>query len=243
MAKITRTVIVVLAVCTEMVVPAQAATSAIIAPSLSPNRLGAKAALTLTIKYSGGGFGLPSPVRQSVLRFPAGLNLDIPHLRSCTAAHLRAHGASGCPPQSEIGHGHALVESHAGSQTISEEVDLQAFVGPPQNLQPTFEVLSQGHTPLDERVVLSGTVLPDQAPYGERLAMSIPPIPALPFESDATIVTFSLTIGARRRGLTHDAGTVVIPSNCPVGGFPFASESTYADGSTGSALATAPCPR
>jgi hypothetical protein len=236
-------VIVVLALCAEMAAPAQATTSAIIAPSLSPDRLGAKAALTFTIKYAGDEFGLPSAVRRSVLRFPAGLTLDIPHLRSCTAAHLRTHGASGCPPQSEIGHGHALVESHAGSQTIAEDVDLEAFLGPPQNLQPTFEVLSQGYTPLDERVVLSGTVLPDRAPYGERLTMSVPPIPALPFESAASIVTFSLTIGASRRGRAHDASTVVIPSSCPTGGFPFAAEFTYADGSTGSALAAAMCPR
>ena len=222
--------------------PTPTATSATIAPSLSPDRLGARAALTFTIRYAGGEFGVPSPVRRSVLRLPAGMSLDIPSLRSCTAARLRAHGASGCPAGSRLGTGHALAETHAGSQTIAEDVALWAFLGPPRNLLPTFEILAQGYTPLDERVVFTGMVLPDSAPYGERLVLSIPPVPTLSLESDASIVTFSLTVGASRRLRTRDQNTVLVPSSCPAGGFPFAGQFTYADGSGDSALATIPCP-
>jgi hypothetical protein len=221
--------------------PALPATFATIKPTLSPDRLGAKAALTFTIQYAGGELGVPSPVRRSVLQFPAGLNLNIPHLRSCIASRLRARGASGCPAQSKIGSGRALMEVHAGTLTITEEVALEAFLGPPQNLQPTFEILGQGYTPLDERMVFAGTVLPDKAPYGEELVLSIPPIPTLSLEPDASIASFSLTIGASRHR-TRDANTVVVPSSCPTGGFPFAAEFTYADGSTGIATAAAQCP-
>ena len=63
-------------------------TFATITPSLSPDRLNAKGSLTFTIHYAGGEFGVPSPVRRSVLQFPAGLSLDIPELRSCSAARL-----------------------------------------------------------------------------------------------------------------------------------------------------------
>jgi hypothetical protein len=246
------TIVIAVTICAGLAPSAQAGTFSTIAPSpetyasitpsLSPDRLGAKATLTFTIRYAGGDFGVPSPVRRSVLRFPAGLSLNIPSLRSCSAARLRARGPNGCPPQSEIGSGHALVETRAGSQTITEDVSMWAFLGPPHNLQPTFEILAQGYTPLDERMVLAGTVLSDRAPYGEELVMSIPPIPTLPLEPDASIVSFSLTIGARKRHGTHGASTVVVPSRCPVGGFPFAAEFTYADGSGGSALATTPCP-
>ena len=52
--------------------PAPSSTSATIAPSLTPNRLGAKGELTITVRYPGGEFGVPSPVRRSVLRLPAG---------------------------------------------------------------------------------------------------------------------------------------------------------------------------
>jgi hypothetical protein len=223
--------------------PSSVATTAVIAPSLIPDRLGARAALAFTIRYAGGEFGVPSPVRRSVVQFPAGLSLDIPSLRSCTAARLLARGANGCPARSQLGGGHALAEVHAGSQTISEDVALSTFLGPPQNGEPVFEILGQGYTPFDERVVLAGTVLPDSAPYGEELVMSIPPIPTLPFEPVASIVSLSLTVGAGGRGQRTPAkSTFVVPASCPVGGFPFAAEFSYADGSSGSALATAPCP-
>jgi hypothetical protein len=232
-----------LVACATLAAPVQAGTSATITPSLSPDRLGARAALTFAIRYAGGEFGVPSPVRRSVLRFPAGLSLEIPNLRSCTAARLRARGARGCPAQSGIGSGHALVEAHAGSQILTEDVALWAFLGAPRNLQPTFEVLGQGYTPLEKRVVFTGIVLGDRVPYGEELVMSIPPISTLPLESDASIVTFSLTIGASKRRRTQGANSVIVPSSCPVGGFPFAAEFSYADGSNSSALATVPCPR
>jgi hypothetical protein len=242
----TRWAIALLLICMTLTAPTWASTTAIttatVAPSLLPNELGGKAALTFKISYSGGEFGVPSPLRRSTLRLPAGLSLDIPKLRICSAARLRAQGASGCPRQSQIGGGHALVEAHAGSQTVSEHVGLRAFLGPLQELQPTLVILGQGYTPLDERVVLSGRVLPDRAPFGEALTISIPPIPALPFQSDASIVAFSLTIGAGGRFRTHDGSAVLLPSSCPPGGFPFDAEFTYADGSSSSTYVTAPCP-
>jgi hypothetical protein len=250
-----RTVLVAVAMCMAAAPPAQAEpparaetsvtiapSSATITPSLSPDRLGARAALTFTVQYAGGEFGVPSPVRRSALELPAGLTLDIPSLRSCTAKRLLARGVSGCPARSEIGTGYALAEVHAGSLNLTENVTLWAFLGPPRNIQPTFEILAQGYTPVDKRVVLSGSVLSVGAPYGEELAMPIPPIPTLALEPDASIVTFTLTIGASRRGRTHDANAVIVPSSCPVGGFPFAAEFTYADGSSDNAVATAPCP-
>jgi hypothetical protein len=220
----------------------QIETSAIMTPLLSPDRLGAKGDLTVTIRYVGGEFGVPSPVRHSVLRLPAGLSIEIPKLRICPPARLRAHGPSGCPAESEIGSGHALVEVRAGSQLITEETQLWAFLGPPQDLEPTFEILGQGRTPIDERIVLSGRVFPAKPPYGEELVMSIPPIATLPFEPDASISSVSLTIGAKSLRPTREANVIVVPSSCPLGGFPFAAEFTYANGSSANTLTTALCP-
>jgi hypothetical protein len=217
--------------------------TATLAPSLSPDRLGAKGALTLTIGYVGSEGGVPSPVRRATLRFPVGLGIEIPHLRSCSPARLLARGPSGCPPQSLLGHGSALAEAQAGSQTITEHISLSLFLGPFHNLEPTLEILGQGYTPFDERVVLIGTVLPDNPPYGEDLILSVPTIPTLPLEPDASIVRMSLTVGARKPRDPRNANTVVVPARCPRGGFPFAADFAYADGSSGSALSTAPCPR
>jgi hypothetical protein len=221
---------------------APAGPSATVTPSLSPNRLGAKGALLITIHYTEGESSVPSPVRRSVLRFPAGLGIEIPHLRSCAIARLRAHGPSGCPTQSLLGHGHALAEVQAGSQIITEGISLSVFLGPFKNLQPTLEILGQGYTPFDERVVLTGTALPDNPPYGEDLVIDIPPIPTLPLEPDASIVTMSLTVGVSKPRNPREANTVVVPPRCPAGGFPFAANFTYANGTSGSTLTTAPCP-
>jgi hypothetical protein len=223
-----------------MAIPSE--TIGAIKASFSPNRLGAKTAFTFTTHFSGGELGVPAPVRKAVVHFPAGLRLDVPSFRECTRARLQAHGARGCPSRSQLGSGHALADVHAGSTVESEEATVWAFLGPLQGGQPTILILGQGYTPLYERVVITGTVLPDKAPYGEQLVMSIPPIPTIPLEPDASTVSFTLKVSGKTHGKGHRAGWVVLPSRCPTGGFPFAAEFSYADGSTSSTSTTAPCP-
>jgi hypothetical protein len=220
--------------------PARAAT---ITATLAPDRLGARGALTFTADFAEGSTTVPPPVRTAVLMLPAGLGLDVPTLRSCNAARLRARGPSGCPAQSELGHGHALVVADAGSQLITESIALWVFLGPLHGFQPTIEVLGQGDTPLLKRIVLAGTVMPAHAPYGEELVMDIPPISTVALEPDASLASLTLTVGTSASRAEANANTVVVPTSCPPGGFPFAAEFTYADGSTGSALATDLCPR
>jgi len=226
-----------------MAAPVAADTTATLTPSLLPDRLGAEGALALTIRYAHSGSGVPLPVRRAILRLPANLGLEIPHLRSCPIARLRAHGPNGCPSQSLLGHGHAVAEARVGSQVIAEKVALWLFLGPFHNLTPTVEILGRGYTPFDERVVFTGTALPDSPPYGEDLVLSIPSIPTLPLEPDASIVTMSLTVGTVKPRHPRSANMVVAPTTCPAGGFPFAATFTYSDGSSGDARSTVPCPR
>jgi len=220
--------------------------SAAIAAAFHPDRLGAMGALTITIGLTGRGQSdqLPPPLRRAVLRLPAGLGVEIPLLRSCAPQRLRLVGARGCPAQSRLGVGRALIRARLGSQLLEEELSLWVFLGPLRNLQPTFEILAQGDTPFDERVVLSGTVSPDNPPYGEDLALSVPPIATLPLEPDASIVWMSLTIGHDSGSRTaREANTTVEPARCPATGFPFAAELTYASGSAQDIFTTTPCPR
>lgn len=221
----------------------QGQSTATIIPSLLPDRLGAEGALQLTVNFGDGlSSGVPLPVRRAILRFPSGLGIEIPHLRSCSIARLRARGPSGCSAQSELGRGHALAEAMAGSQLITENISLWLFLGPFHNLEPSFEIFGQGITPFNERVVLTGTVLPDNPPYGEDLVLSVPPIPTVPLEPDASMASMTLTVGTNKSPHPNQANTVVVPTSCPTGGFPFAAEITYADGSSGSTLADAVCP-
>jgi hypothetical protein len=216
-------------------------TAATIAPSLSPDRLRSRSALTYEIRYSGGQSGVPLPVRQAILQFPAGLTLELPMLRSCSIGRLRSEGAQGCPPQSRLGGGEALAEAQTGTELLTEKLTLSVFLGPPRNLQPTVEILAQGRSPLDERVVLTGESFSGHRPYGEGLSIAIAAIPTLAFEPAASIVRFTLTIGAGSRRSPH-SGAVIVPSSCPPGGFPFAARFTYSDGSSSRALARTPCP-
>ena len=232
-----------LLMCNLMAPLAMAAADTTITPLLSPDLLNAKGALTLTINYGEGEDGIPLPLRRLSVKFPIGLSLNIPAISGCPAARLRSRGPRGCAHQSELGSGHALVEAPAGSQRITEDIHLWVFLGPPQGLQPTFEVFGEGRTPLLERLVLGGTVIPASTPYGEELVMNVPPIPTLPLEPNASIANLTLTVGTSIHRLAPDANTIVVPGSCPTGGFPFAGEFTYATGTIGSALATTLCPR
>jgi hypothetical protein len=217
-------------------------TAAGITASLSPDRLGRRAALTLTIRFSGGTGKVPAPVRRATLSFPAGLTLEIPRLVSCSLVRLRAHGVKGCPAAARVGIGRAVTVVLAGSQLLTESVALTAFLGPLRGLQPTVLLAGQGYSPVERRIVLTAVMRHGSAPYGEQMVITIPTIPTLPLEPDASLATFSLTAGtSSRRPRDHDA--VRVPSTCQRGGFPFAGEFVYADGSKGTSLTTAPCPR
>jgi hypothetical protein len=217
-------------------------TAAGITASLSPDRLGARAALTLAIRFSGGTGGVPAPVRRATISFPAGLTLEIPRLVSCSPARLHAQGVNGCPASARVGIGHAVTAVLAGSQVLTESVALTALLGPLRGLQPTVLLAGQGRSPVERGVVLSAVLRVGPAPYGEQMVIAIPAIPTLPLVPDASLATLSLTAGtSSRRARDHDA--VRVPSTCPRGGFPFAGEFVYADGSTGTSLTTVPCPR
>ncbi len=231
-----------LAACAVLASSVHAETSAVIAPRLFAGGLGTRGAVSFQVRFTDSSKPVPASVRRMVLRFPAGLALDLPHLRSCSPSRLRTHTTNGCPAASALGRGYALVEAQPGSQTIAEHISLWVYLGPLHNLQPTVVVLGRGYTPFDQRIVFSGSLIADRAPYGEALEMSIPPIATLPLEPDASIVTLSLTVGALKPHHERDQNSVIVPSRCPLGGFPVGGDFVYADGSGGSARATIPCP-
>jgi hypothetical protein len=238
-------ILAALAVCCTAAAPtaAQAGTGAGIRASFLPDRIGASATFTLAFKFSGGGRDeVPAPLSRAVVHLPAGLGINLREASVCPRARLQARGIQGCPAGALIGRGHALLELHPASQTITEDATLSAFRGPNAGGRPTIEILSQGYTPLEERTVITGVLQPDLAPYGLKLTLSIPPIPTLVGEPNASTASLSLTIGAGRGTRAHVAAEITVPHSCPAGGFPFAADFTFADGSTASASVLAPCP-
>ncbi|MEA2314929.1 MAG: hypothetical protein QOI03_1621 [Solirubrobacteraceae bacterium] len=213
--------------------------------SFLPDRLQAPAALTVTLRLGAGEALVPPPLSKIVVRLPAGLGIDLRGVRTCTAANLRRRGLSGCSAGSLIGRGHAVLEVHAGSQSIPEQALVWAFRAPDSHGRPAIAILSRGETPLQQQTVSTGVLAGDSAPYGSRLTISIPPIPTLVLEPDASVISLSLTIGGMQsQPKAHTAaGAIIVPPTCPAGGFPFAAVLTFADGVDARATARARCPR
>jgi hypothetical protein len=230
--------LIVICLCSGAASSAQAETVAAIKPSFSPNRLGAATGFTLNLDFGGEHQRVPAPVRTSVVHLPAGLGLNVQGVGICQPTRLRSVGPSGCPASSVVGRGHALMEAELGALVITENATLEAFRGPNRGGRPLLEISGQGLTPLVERITFTGVVAADRSPYGVKLLMTIPPIPTVPTEPDASTVKFSLTLG----GTGTHRGSVTVPKECPAGGFPFASEFGFADGSTTSVTAQVACP-
>jgi hypothetical protein len=221
---------------------ATAATMATIHGSFLPDRLGARTALTVAMRFSGGEEGIPSPLRGMVLRLPAGLVLDLRGVTRCAPARLR-RGVRGCPRSALVGRGRAVLEVKAGSQTIPEESVISILRGPDRRGGPTLQIFGQGETPLYQSATSTALVQRDAPPFGLKLAVSVPRIPTITFEPDASFTALSLTLGGLGRSpRAHAAGTLREPRRCPSGGFPLAASFSFADGSRAQAAARIPCP-
>jgi hypothetical protein len=223
---------------------AQTETRASIRPSLLPNRLGASTALTLAFRFSGGPKGVPAPLRGMVVHLPAGLTVDLRNAKVCRPSRLLSRGAGGCEPGSLVGRGHGLMKVRAGALPVAENTTVSIFRGPNRGSHQTLAILNQGSTPLDQRTVATGVLTPDGGRYGSRLTVSVPAIPTLVLEPDASFVSLSLTIGGvGRRPRAHAAaGSILVPHSCPAAGFPFAAEFAFAGAVGASAGAAVACP-
>jgi hypothetical protein len=221
---------------------AEASTGASIHASFLPDRLGAGTAVTLSFRFSATEEGIPEPLRGMVVHMPAGLGFSLRGVGICARARLLSRGPSGCPPGSLLGRGFATLEVRAGSQTLPEQVTVSVFRGPNRGTRSTLEILGHGETPLDESTLSTAVLEPDTGAYGWKLTTSIPLIPTLVFEPDASFVSFSLTVAGDGRPTAHAAGAIVVPRRCPAGGFPFAASFAFADNSTASAITAVPCP-
>jgi hypothetical protein len=224
---------------------AQAATtSTTVHASFLPDRLGASTALTLAMRFAASPGETPPPLRLIALHLPAGLGIELRGSSSCPLARLSQRGGSGCPQASLVGRGHAQLEVHAGSQTIPEQAVLSVFRGPSRGGAPTLEILGVGSTPLNERTISTAILRGDHAPYGTELTISIPAIPTLVYEPNASFDSLTVTLGGIAGDpRAHTAGArILVPRRCRAGGFPFAADVSFADRSTTHAATAVPCP-
>lgn len=221
-------------------VGAVGATVATIEPSFRPNRPGASTALTVKERFAGpeAEGGIPSPLRKEVLHLPLGVaeSLAWPVTRGCSRAHLLKHGARGCPARSQIGTGSAKVAWRENGTVVTETARMWAFVAPTSG-EYAIEVLGEGTHPVHKRVVVTESLFAQGPPYSGGMTIPVPAITIRPGGPEVSLLEASLTVGPKRGA--HGLG-IRVP-RCPSGGYPWAAEITFANGSTQELQTTTPC--
>jgi hypothetical protein len=221
--------------------------------SFSPDRLATPTTITFGFHLATVEGTAPPPLTGMDLKMPAGMNYTTTTLglAICQPAVLQAKGPGGCPANSRLGYGTAYAEVPFGTGAGHEIPEIQALSGPSPKGNLVVLFYANGLYPISAQLAFSGEVLPASGRFGSQLATTIPLVTSVPGGPDVSIVNVTSTIGPSH--LTyykhvhghlvpfHPRG-VAVPERCPRGGFPFAADFNFQDGSHTSATTTVPCP-
>jgi hypothetical protein len=221
--------------------------------SFSPDRLGAPTTITFGFHLLTTEGAAPPPLTALDLKMPAGMNYTTTTLglAVCQPSALAAKGIAGCPANSRLGYGSADVEVPFGVGAGHEIPEVQALSGPSPNGNLVVLFYANGLYPVYAQLAFSGEVLPATGAFGSQLATTVPLITSVPGGPDVSVLSVTSTIGpshltyykhVRGRLVSFHPRGVAVPERCPRGGFPFAAEFTFLDGSHTSAQTTVPCP-
>lgn len=221
--------------------------------TFSPNRLGAPTTIHFGFHVSTVEGAAPPPMTAIDLKMPAGMNYTRTTLglALCKPEALLEKGLKGCSPNSRLGFGSAVVEVPFGSGVGHEIPELQALSGPSATGNLVVLFYANGLMPVYAQLAFTGEVLPATGLFGSHLAVNVPLVTSVPGGPDVSIVSVQSTIGPShltyyhrvhgRRVAFHPRG-VEVPARCPRGGFPFAAEFSFLDGTHTTASTTVPCP-
>lgn len=223
--------------------------------AFSPYRLGRSTTLKLDLKLgvAGESDGLPSPVTRFALRIPANLELigSSLGLAICESSTLLASGSLGCSPNARLGYGSAEIKVPVGPEPVEEAASIEAEMGPPVGGEIGVLLYAEAGTPVAAQLIFPGVLFGNGSKGGQSLSTSVPLIPTLPGAPDISMVSMNLSLGPEHltyyeqvhgRTVAYRPEGIALPSHCPRGGFKFASEIAFLDGSTASATSTVPCP-
>jgi hypothetical protein len=245
--------LIILLACALTGAAAQAFERASLHASFSPNRLAAPTTIAFGFHLETSEGTAPPPLTSLDLRIPAGMNYTTTTLglAVCQPSALQARGLAGCPPNSRLGYGSALVEVPFGTGEGHEIPEIQAVSGPSAKGNLVVLFYANGLYPVYAQLAFSGEVLPDTGRFGSQLQTVVPLVASVPGGPDVSIVNVQATIGpSHLTYYKHVHGHLVafrprgvaVPERCPRGGFPFAADFAFQDGSTTGATTTVPCP-
>ncbi len=232
---------------------AQSAQSMKLSATLTPERLGRGTTIGFSLQIEEPAGRIPPPLTEVDLRYPNNLGIATSGLglATCSSATLEALGPHGCPSESLMGIGSAVAEIPIGPEIVYERAPVTIFRAPSENGQLALSLYADGTSPVEARLVLPSLLLSAPAPFGGRVQIGVPLVPSLPDTPDVAVVQLRTTLGplgityyerVHGRTIGYRPRGIMLPDSCPRGGFPFAAELGFADGSAATAHTVVPCP-
>jgi hypothetical protein len=232
---------------------ALAATSAKLSGTFVPEHLGERTTLDFSFIISDPGTPVPPPLVQVELSYPnyLGIGLSGLGLATCTAPVLEAGGPTACAPNAIMGYGETLTGIILGTTTIHENAPITILRTPDQEGRFSLLFYAEGTTPVNTRILFPGLLLPASAPFGGKVSIGVPLVPTLPGAPDISVLELHATLGPHRvlyseqtngKTLRYRPTGILLPPRCPRGGFPFAAQFSFNDGSIALARTAVPCP-
>ncbi|MGH2903944.1 MAG: hypothetical protein ACRDK7_10220 [Solirubrobacteraceae bacterium] len=225
---------------------ARASQNVSISAAFTPERLGAPTTISLGFEIQAAGAVLPSPLIGLNFSYPPNLGLATSDLgtATCQPAPLETFGVKVCPPNSRMGGGTALAKFRVGSEIYTENASLAIVAGPSRNGYVNMLIAATGLSPVKARILMSTLLLPGH------LRFTVPLVPSLPEGENVSVVTAHVTLGGNFTYYEHRHGKkvafkptgVVLPRQCPRGGFRFAATFSFLDGSKAEARTVVACP-
>jgi hypothetical protein len=151
-----------------------------------------------------------------------------------------------------MGYGTATGAVEVDHEIINEEALTAVFMAPFDNSEIALLFLLDGYSPLLAERIFNGRLQSARAPFGGALTIGVPLIESFPEGPDVALVRFRSTIGPlgityynhiHGRFVPYQPNGIVLPHQCPRGGFPFSARFTFTDGDDLTARTTVPCPR
>jgi len=227
-------------------------TNVLIKPSFKNNKLGAGTDGTFGVVVNTDDGLFPAPGQHALVHLPAGMEINTKPFEkiTCSKEQIESRGANTCPKGAIIGGGDSLIGAVLGSQIVREHAKVTAFAGPREGGKPVLNIYADARSPVSAQIVLHGVLRKSTGgkQFGQMVDVDIPPIPTSPGSPDATILSFDVKIGGKKKvrskkGKVTTEYLAKVPKKCPAGGFPWRGVFTFTDGEVVTSDTTTPCPK
>ncbi len=231
---------------------ANAAQSAALHVAFAPDRLGAPTTAEIAVRIAARGTRVPSPLTAVDVSYPGDLGITVSGLGldTCTEVVLADVGPEACPANSIMGHGSVLAELAIGPEVLREPIAVAIVRAPEQDGHFAMLFYAGGGSPISAEIPLPAQLVP--AGRTGSIHIQVPLVPTVPGGPNVSVAQLKATIGPR--GLTYYERVhgktvgyrptgILLPDQCPPGGFPFSASLAFEDGTYATARAAVPCPR